>query len=44
VDESLTYLLTAARTPLGTLDQLLDRLLTYSKSDTDDDTCIVGSA
>jgi serine phosphatase RsbU (regulator of sigma subunit) len=42
VDESLTYLLTAAHPPLATLDQQLDRLLTYSKSDTDDDTCIVG--
>jgi serine phosphatase RsbU (regulator of sigma subunit) len=42
VEESLTYLLTTARTPLSNLDQQLDRLLTYSKSDTDDDTCIVG--
>lgn len=25
-----------------TLDQQLDRLLTHSRSDTDDDTCIVG--
>jgi hypothetical protein len=42
VEESLAQLLTAARTVPPTLDQQLDRLLTYSKSDTDDDTCIVG--
>ncbi|MEU6224439.1 SpoIIE family protein phosphatase [Streptomyces sp. NPDC047042] len=42
VEESLAQLLLAARTVSPTLDQQLDRLLTYSKSDTDDDTCIVG--
>ncbi|MFB7502027.1 SpoIIE family protein phosphatase [Streptomyces broussonetiae] len=42
VEESLTHLLSTARTAPKTLDQQLDRLLTYSKSDTDDDTCIVG--
>ncbi|MFI1073363.1 SpoIIE family protein phosphatase [Streptomyces puniciscabiei] len=42
VEESLTQLLTTARTAPKTLDQQLDRLLTYSRSDTDDDTCIVG--
>ncbi|GAA2768183.1 SpoIIE family protein phosphatase [Streptomyces paradoxus] len=42
VEESLTHLLTTARAAPSTLDQQLDRLLTYSKSDTDDDTCIVG--
>ncbi|MFD8150771.1 SpoIIE family protein phosphatase [Streptomyces sp. NPDC059720] len=42
VEESLTQLLTTARSAPTTLDQQLDRLLTYSKSDTDDDTCIVG--
>lgn len=42
VEESLAQLLTAARTVPPTLDQQLDRLLTHSKSDTDDDTCIVG--
>ncbi|MFI1167424.1 SpoIIE family protein phosphatase [Streptomyces sp. NPDC020801] len=42
VEESLTHLLTTARSAPRTLDQQLDRLLTYSKSDTDDDTCIVG--
>ncbi|MFI6854196.1 SpoIIE family protein phosphatase [Streptomyces sp. NPDC050416] len=42
VEESLVHLLTTARTAPSTLDQQLDRLLTYSNSDTDDDTCIVG--
>ncbi|MFF8946180.1 SpoIIE family protein phosphatase [Streptomyces sp. NPDC014864] len=42
VVESLTHLLTTARAAPKTLDQQLDRLLTYSKSDTDDDTCLVG--
>ncbi|MGW5253321.1 SpoIIE family protein phosphatase [Streptomyces sp. NPDC004012] len=42
VEESLAQLLTAARPVPPTLDQQLDRLLTYSRSDTDDDTCIVG--
>ncbi|MET9445412.1 SpoIIE family protein phosphatase [Streptomyces sp. NPDC006610] len=43
VEESLTQLLTTARTAAPTaLDQQLDRLLTYSRSDTDDDTCVVG--
>nr|WP_229895984.1 SpoIIE family protein phosphatase [Streptomyces cinerochromogenes] len=42
VEESLTHLLTTVRTAPKSLDQRLDRLLTYSKSDTDDDTCIVG--
>ncbi|MFF0018550.1 SpoIIE family protein phosphatase [Streptomyces sp. NPDC005374] len=42
VEESLAQLLTAARTGLPALDHQLDRLLTHSKSDTDDDTCIVG--
>ncbi|MEU5634927.1 SpoIIE family protein phosphatase [Streptomyces rishiriensis] len=42
VEESLTQLLVQARTAPPTLDQQLDRLLTYSRSDTDDDTCIVG--
>ncbi|GGX00871.1 transcription antitermination regulator [Streptomyces malachitofuscus] len=42
VEESLTHLLGTAATAPGTLDQRLDRLLTYSRSDTDDDTCIVG--
>ncbi|WP_435056774.1 SpoIIE family protein phosphatase [Streptomyces capoamus] len=42
VEESLSHLLDTARSAPGTLDQKLDRLLTYSRSDTDDDTCIVG--
>lgn len=42
VEVSLRQLLHAARTTSRTLDHQLDRLLTYSRSDTDDDTCIVG--
>ena len=42
VEESLAQLLTTASPPPTTLDQRLDRLLTYSNSDTDDDTCLVG--
>ncbi|WP_265292278.1 SpoIIE family protein phosphatase [Streptomyces sp. SHP 1-2] len=42
VEESLTHLLSTARQRPNTLDQHLDRLLTYSRSDTDDDTCLVG--
>ncbi|MEV5440829.1 SpoIIE family protein phosphatase [Streptomyces sp. NPDC052682] len=42
VEESLTQLLSTAGSAPSTLDQQLDRLLTYSRSDTDDDTCIVG--
>ncbi|NEY31137.1 SpoIIE family protein phosphatase [Streptomyces sp. PRKS01-65] len=42
VEETLSHLLSTARAAPSTLDQQLDRLLTYSKSDTDDDTCIVG--
>ncbi|MCI3273567.1 SpoIIE family protein phosphatase [Streptomyces cylindrosporus] len=42
VEESLTHLLTMARTLQPTLEQQLDRLLTHSRSDTDDDTCVVG--
>ncbi|WP_425329255.1 SpoIIE family protein phosphatase [Streptomyces griseofuscus] len=42
VEESLTHLLHTASSGPRTLDKQLDRLLTYSRSDTDDDTCIVG--
>nr|WP_229816353.1 SpoIIE family protein phosphatase [Streptomyces lucensis] len=42
VEESLSHLLDTARSAPRTLDQQLDRLLTHSRSDTDDDTCIVG--
>ncbi|WP_084467671.1 SpoIIE family protein phosphatase [Actinokineospora inagensis] len=42
VEESLSRLLVTAARGTPTLDQRLDRLLTHSNSDTDDDTCIVG--
>ncbi|MDQ1040934.1 serine phosphatase RsbU (regulator of sigma subunit)/PAS domain-containing protein [Streptomyces sp. V3I8] len=42
MEESMTQLLTTVRAAPCTLDQQLDRLLTYSRSDTDDDTCIIG--
>ncbi|WP_435847782.1 SpoIIE family protein phosphatase [Streptomyces fumanus] len=42
VEESLAHLLTTVRAAPTPLDQQLDRLLTYSRSDTDDDTCLVG--
>ncbi|MEV6759906.1 SpoIIE family protein phosphatase [Streptomyces sp. NPDC051105] len=42
VEESLAQMLTTARTVPSTLEQQLDRLLTHSRSDTDDDTCLVG--
>ncbi|MFE9705485.1 SpoIIE family protein phosphatase [Streptomyces sp. NPDC005930] len=42
VEEALTQLLSTVRPTPNTLDQHLDRLLTYSRSDTDDDTCLVG--
>lgn len=42
VHDSLTQLLTTAQAPADTLDRRLDRLLTHSKSDTDDDTCLIG--
>jgi serine phosphatase RsbU (regulator of sigma subunit) len=42
VHDSLTQLLTTAQAPAATLDRRLDRLLTHSKSDTDDDTCLIG--
>ncbi|MFJ2241223.1 SpoIIE family protein phosphatase [Streptomyces sp. NPDC087859] len=42
MEESLAHLLTTARTVQPTLEQQLDRLLTHSRSDTDDDTCVVG--
>jgi serine phosphatase RsbU (regulator of sigma subunit) len=41
MEESLKHLLTTASATKTTLDQRLDHLLTYSKSDTDDDTCII---
>ncbi|MDF3301242.1 SpoIIE family protein phosphatase [Streptomyces tropicalis] len=42
MEDSMSHLLAMARNAPHTLDQQLDRLLTYSRSDTDDDTCIVG--
>lgn len=42
VEDSLAQMLTTARGGPSALDRRLDRLLTYSRSDTDDDTCIVG--
>ncbi|MET9761895.1 SpoIIE family protein phosphatase [Streptomyces sp. NPDC006372] len=41
MEESLNHLLVTASATKATLDQRLDHLLTYSKSDTDDDTCII---
>ncbi|MFJ8659719.1 SpoIIE family protein phosphatase [Streptomyces sp. NPDC093795] len=42
VHDSLDQLLTAAQAPSDTLERRLDHLLTHSKSDTDDDTCLIG--
>ncbi|WP_234532010.1 SpoIIE family protein phosphatase [Streptomyces shenzhenensis] len=42
VEESLAQLLKVARTVPPALDQQVDRLLVHSRSDTDDDTCVVG--
>ncbi|GGQ34359.1 SpoIIE family protein phosphatase [Streptomyces mutabilis] len=42
VEEALAQLLSTVRPAPDSLDQHLDRLLTYSRSDTDDDTCLVG--
>ncbi|MGR8010138.1 SpoIIE family protein phosphatase [Streptomyces hypolithicus] len=42
LEESLRNLTTTAEAATTTLDQRLDRLLTHSKADTDDDTCIIG--
>lgn len=42
VTESLAQLLAVASRPAGSLEKRLDNLLTYSSSDTDDDTCLIG--
>lgn len=42
VQESLGHLVRAAATTAGDLDGQLDRLLAESRSDTDDDTCVIG--
>ncbi|AWZ06044.1 MULTISPECIES: SpoIIE family protein phosphatase [unclassified Streptomyces] len=42
VQESLGHLVRTAATVAGDLDGQLDRLLAKSRSDTDDDTCLIG--
>ncbi|WP_327418008.1 SpoIIE family protein phosphatase [Streptomyces sp. NBC_01233] len=42
VQDSLGHLVTAAAAGAGDLDGRLDRLLAESRSDTDDDTCVIG--
>ncbi|MEV5593828.1 SpoIIE family protein phosphatase [Streptomyces sp. NPDC052496] len=42
IHDSLAQLLATAQAPAPTLEHRLDRLLTHSKSDTDDDTCLIG--
>ncbi|MEU2793415.1 SpoIIE family protein phosphatase [Streptomyces sp. NPDC007100] len=42
IHDSLAQLLATAQTPAPSLEHRLDRLLTHSKSDTDDDTCLIG--
>ncbi|MEU8840587.1 SpoIIE family protein phosphatase [Streptomyces roseus] len=42
VEESLAHLVGAAAAGAGDLDHRLDRLLAGSRSDTDDDTCVIG--
>lgn len=42
VHESLDHLLAHTQPPAEDLTALLERLLIYSKSDTDDDTCLIG--
>ncbi|MEU6315736.1 SpoIIE family protein phosphatase [Streptomyces sp. NPDC047014] len=42
VQDSLGHLVHAAASCPGDLDQRLDRLLAGSRSDTDDDTCVIG--
>jgi serine phosphatase RsbU (regulator of sigma subunit) len=42
VHESLDHLLTHTQPPADSLSQLLERLLIHSRSDTDDDTCLIG--
>ncbi|WP_344322101.1 SpoIIE family protein phosphatase [Streptomyces macrosporus] len=42
LQESLDQLMAVVQDPDATLEQRLDRMLTYSNADTDDDTCIVG--
>ncbi|MFJ8659562.1 SpoIIE family protein phosphatase [Streptomyces sp. NPDC093795] len=42
VQDSVAQLLATAQAPAGSLERRLDLLLTHSKSDTDDDTCLIG--
>ncbi|MGW5848764.1 SpoIIE family protein phosphatase [Streptomyces sp. NPDC055254] len=42
VTDSLAQLLAVASRPAESLERHLDNLLTYSASDTDDDTCLIG--
>ncbi|WP_225801713.1 SpoIIE family protein phosphatase [Streptomyces sp. NK15101] len=42
VQVSLSQLLAAAQDPASSLERRLDQLLLHSKSDTDDDTCLIG--
>ncbi|MEV7374016.1 SpoIIE family protein phosphatase [Streptomyces sp. NPDC090301] len=42
VQDSVAQLLAVAQLPADSLEQRLDQLLARSKSDTDDDTCVVG--
>ncbi|MFI6584615.1 SpoIIE family protein phosphatase [Embleya sp. NPDC050493] len=42
LQESLEQLLITARTDAATVEDRLDRILTHSRADTDDDTCIIG--
>ncbi|MFB6808677.1 SpoIIE family protein phosphatase [Streptomyces sp. NPDC056387] len=42
VEDSLGHLVNAAAAAAGDLDRQLDRLLAESRSDTDDDTCVIG--
>lgn len=42
VQDSLGHLMNAAAAGAGDLDRQLDRLLAGSRSDTDDDTCVIG--
>ncbi|MFE2166353.1 hypothetical protein ACFXB3_14985 [Streptomyces sp. NPDC059447] len=42
MQDSLGHLMNAAAAGAGELDAQLDRLLAESRSDTDDDTCVIG--
>ncbi|MFF3754716.1 SpoIIE family protein phosphatase [Streptomyces sp. NPDC002018] len=42
VENSIDQLVVTAGSPTGDLESYLDRLLTHSRSDTDDDTCVIG--